>query len=109
MSMSLADSAKALVVGPYPAHGTRGGVVAADFGNAAAKFGADGFDQVGFSLDDVRILHRKTNGAPGGVSAGLLAGASTPNDGEVDADGLEAFFLAAAESLAQADQQNDGG
>ncbi len=101
------ERAKALVFRPHAAHGARGRVVAADLSDVAAQFGTHGLDQVGFVLDGVRILNGQAHRASGRVTAGLFAGASTPDDGEVNADGLETLFLVAAESFAKADQQND--
>ena len=103
------ERAKALVVRPYAAHRPRGRVVAADFGDAAPQFGAHRLDQVGFVLDGVCILNRKAHRTSRGVATGLCAGAAAPDDRQVDADRFEPFFLVAAESLAQADQQNDRG
>ena len=99
--------AKALVVRPDTAYGARGRVVTADFSDAAPQFGADGLDQVRFGFDRVCILDRTGRTGPAGcVSSGLFARAAAPDYGQIDADPLEMFFLVAAESLAQADQEN---
>ena len=102
------ERAKALVIGPYAPHRPRCRVVATDLGDAATKLRAHRLDHVGFVLDGVCILNREAHRASGSVTACLCAGAAAPDDGEIDADGLEAFFLVAAESLTQADQQNYG-
>ncbi len=103
------ERAEALIVGPDSADGTGCGVVAADFGHASAQLGADGFDEVGFLLDEEGIADRETHFASGGVASGLFAGAAAPDDGQVDADGFQTLLLIVAEAFAETNQQNDRG
>ena len=97
------ERAEALVVGPHPAHRTRGRIVTADLGNVAPQFGTHRLDQVGLRLDDVGILNRQPHRTSRGISPGLFAGAPAPDNRQIDADRLEVFLLIAAESLAQPD------
>lgn len=91
---------------PHPADGPRGGVVAAHFGNTAPQFGTHRFDEIGFLLDENGVADGKAHNPASGVPSRLFTGASTPDDGQIDADRLHPLFLIAAESLAQSDQQD---
>ena len=100
--------AKALVFRPHSAHRTRCRVVTAHLGHASPQLRDDRLDQVAFRLNELSVVHGKTNDSPGCVAPSLSAGSSAPDNGEIDADGLEMFFLIPAESLTQTYQQNDG-
>src|SRR5277367_4046382 len=101
--------AEALILGPDAADGAAGRVPLADFGDGAAKFGADSFDECGLLLDCNGVVDGEADVAACGVTSGLGSGFAAEEDGDVGADAAEALFLVCVEADAETNEKDDRG
>jgi hypothetical protein len=97
-----------LILRPNTTDGAAGCVVGTYFRNPTSEFRTDGLDQIALILDGHGVVDTQQYLASGNEAARLRAGATAPDDRQVNANRLEPLFLVLIESSAQAHEQNDG-
>src|SRR5581483_4474193 len=103
------EGAEVLILGPDAPDGTVGRVPLADFIDALADLGRDGFDEGSELLAGDGVVDAEENVAAGGIALVRHAGFAAEHDGDVRADGGELLALLDAETDAEADEENDRG